>query len=75
LAIASGAPPTRWAQGLSPSHERQSTAEFFDDFAWEGGGNEILSSAEFFEAFDDAPEPPSPPTLRGYGDGGRQGET
>lgn len=75
MSIASGVFPARWARGLSASDERQSAAEFFEAFPWEGPAVEgaALTSEEFFDAFCE-PEPPSPPTLRGYRADGSRGE-
>ena len=72
----SGTYPSPWALGLSASHERQSAAEFFETFPWEGPGDEeVMSSGAFFDAFcDDPPESSAPPTLRGYQVDRRSGE-
>jgi hypothetical protein len=73
----SGVYLTHWAHGIAPADERQTVADFFEAFPWDGAApqGDDLTAEEFFGAFGDAPEPPAaPPTLRGVQADGRRGE-
>jgi hypothetical protein len=54
--------------GLPQAHERQSAAEFFDDFPCEGPTlrGEALTPEEFFGSFCDGLEPSAPLWCAGF---------